>query len=660
MKKKAIIQSSKTILTALLLAALIVPQTVPASSAETELPYAEETAFSEEEAFSQEEAFSREEEVLPDQETGILPECADISPEESDSVSAEESAGEDLCDLRCDPSQTENPDSISSESWICEAESGDIEDIEAAADGTAEAVIPYDDDVDCESVGAESPDSEASTAESSFAETLTAEPEDLSETAGFPDVPDVDGVSGWTGTEQITDLKGQSSSNGPILSWSAVPGAEGYIIGAMQNGSRYRQIGYVSGGGNTRYTDADAGSSDYSFYWVFPFKKVNGRVVSGKASSTYAFGIRLLPAPTGVNAVSDYGSVILSWNAVAGASGYTVKVRRGSGAVTVLAETAGTGYTDTKAPTDPFSFYWIIPNKSSGAVRRPGVSSSYAYGKALAAPADVPAFNAPVNADTVIALARAYDPDGYFILQDSVNRGGKQQIEFWCFSARNAASASDTCVHEEFHGYTHNNGSLDWGTGRWSELYYIGDGANIRVFRGASFPTEEWSGSLPDHLKTFRYNTYVAPGSNPDANTKGAYGLLNEFCAYYWGMHNQMQLYSYYTANNGGNDFRNAVQNGVQAFTEFRFYILGYLNYAKTSHNDIYQAFLNNQEFVNTYCLMERRFEHQIRNAMNLTSAWRNEAITLYNEVQGEAYTAVENELFSRATVQVLPALNLR
>ena len=96
--------------------------------------------------------------------------------------------------------------------------------------------------------------------------------------------------------------------------------------------------------------------------------------------------------------------------------------------------------------------------------------------------------------------------------------------------------------------------------------------------------------------------------------------------------------------------------NGIQSFAEFRFYILGYLDYARTYHNDIYRSFINNTDFVNVYCVMERRFENLIGQAENYGIAyWTNESYVLYNEVAKPQYQTVEQELFSHATLPVLP-----
>ena len=190
-------------------------------------------------------------------------------------------------------------------------------------------------------------------------------------------------VDSWSGSEQITDMKGTSSPEGTVLSWSAIPEAEGYLIGAIQNGQSYRQIGYVPGNGNTSYLDQEASLTEYSYYWVFPYKKVDEKVVRGRISTQYVYGVKQLPAPAEVIPESLDYSVRLSWTAVDGADGYVIKGRRGNGQVTVLGDTATTEFLDGSAPTDIMSFYWVYAYKLSGGNKRPGAVSQYVFAKSI-------------------------------------------------------------------------------------------------------------------------------------------------------------------------------------------------------------------------------------------------------------------------------------
>ena len=190
-------------------------------------------------------------------------------------------------------------------------------------------------------------------------------------------------IDAWSGNEQITDLKGTSSENGAVLTWSAVPEAEGYIIGGIQNGQPYKQLGYVAGHDSTTYTDKDASIETYSYYWVFPYKRVNGVIARGKASSKYVYGIKLLPAPKNFMAQSVPTAVKLRWDPVPGVTRYLIKCKRGNGPVEVLQTVYTNEYSDTAAPSNVMSYYWVFALMYNYPKDIIGASSTFAYGKSI-------------------------------------------------------------------------------------------------------------------------------------------------------------------------------------------------------------------------------------------------------------------------------------
>ena len=281
-------------------------------------------------------------------------------------------------------------------------------------------------------------------------------------------------------------------------------------------------------------------------------------------------------------------------------------------------------------------------------------------------PAEDSKYNSPSILENVINLTRDYDTDGYNLIQNELTNHGTYRLENWTSGYNNAARAADTCVHESFHAYVldHYSYDYDWNNGYYifSFGYYIDPSSMITIKEHSFFKTEEWASTISENLKTLRYSTYVAEGSDASANQSGIYGLINEFSAYCWGLNNQVQLYPYYRDIDDlvatDSQFKSAVINGTQAFTEFRFYILGYLNYAKEHHPEIYEECLNNQELINIYCIMERRFENLIKLSENLgVSYWTAEACTLYAETSKPQYLDIENEMFLRTTEYVLPSV---
>ena len=240
---------------------------------------------------------------------------------------------------------------------------------------------------------------------------------------------------------------------------------------------------------------------------------------------------------------------------------------------------------------------------------------------ALSASASVPGLDSPVNAENALAILRAYDPDGYHMVNYNMQQGASS-FAFWIDGSETNASGLDTAVHEECHGYTSNKGGIEYlnGKGFWIEAIYVGGGKDIRVSEATTvnvFPTSEMAKGIPGNLRTFRFETYVSEGSAVSANVDGPFGLLNEFNAYSWGLNNQLNLFDYYKLHGTSFDvwhsFANAGYNNRMAYAEFRYWTLRYLDYAKTNHREVYDFFLSNQNYIDAFCLTQERFENEIK-----------------------------------------------
>jgi fibronectin type 3 domain-containing protein len=76
----------------------------------------------------------------------------------------------------------------------------------------------------------------------------------------------------------------------------------------------------------------------------------------------------LPPGPTGINASAAYGTLTLTWNALAGATSYQVKRSTTSGGpyTTVANNVTATSYTDTTASSGVLYYYTVSANTASG------------------------------------------------------------------------------------------------------------------------------------------------------------------------------------------------------------------------------------------------------------------------------------------------------
>ncbi len=229
--------------------------------------------------------------------------------------------------------------------------------------------------------------------------------------------------------------------------------------------------------------------------------------------------------------------------------------------------------------------------------------SGTVYAAGLPLPTD------PYTQKGMLTLLKEYNADAYHIVSTEINKYGSDPSVWFVFSD-NIMSDLDTAVHETFHGYSYDTAGI-FG---YSENIYVGDGqsyildySNIPLFE-----TSEVFEDLDPSLKTGRFNQYVSKTSVASANLYGVYGLINEFTAYYWGLNTMFSLMDYYkeydTDNTGWKEYASSLANNMNAFAEFRYWILSYMLYAKDKHPKTYKAILNDKEFCTAYTVMNEKF----------------------------------------------------
>ncbi len=222
-----------------------------------------------------------------------------------------------------------------------------------------------------------------------------------------------------------------------------------------------------------------------------------------------------------------------------------------------------------------------------------------------AAQAAAPKMNAAITQGNALALARETDADGAYILQSAVDAG--EGILEWWSGQKSVAVGMDTAVHEEFHAYSMRKSPWN------SEDIYLGNKTYDRVSYTDVYRSRIMGATIPANLRTMRWELYVGnPTANMASDANGVYGLLNEFAAYYWGMHAQMSLFGYYKQQKATpdqwKDFVVLAANDRLAYAEFKYYILKYLAYAKQHYPGIYKGIVENAKFVHAYQTIEGKF----------------------------------------------------
>lgn len=291
-----------------------------------------------------------------------------------------------------------------------------------------------------------------------------------------------------------------------------------------------------------------------------------------------------------------------------------------------------------------------------------------------------PAYDAEVNEKNALALLQEYDKDGYRIVS-YLKSAGRSNFEVWLRSESSNAASLDTAVHEEFHQYSWTkNGGHRYENGAFTDIetIYLENGKEIIVpFTSPDgnnqYKTENFTASLSENMRTFRYEDYVSAGSMLSSNENGVYGLLNEYAAYRIGFNNQMKLYPYYSANNRGFDFFSSCINNYEAYEEFRYWTLGLLNHEKKYAPKYYKVHMNNIDYINAYCYVTMQFRNMISQFKEyakvltdskyywidfesfLTEQINDRKInTLEKASSASALKKIEDEMFAKCTI-ILP-----
>lgn len=252
----------------------------------------------------------------------------------------------------------------------------------------------------------------------------------------------------------------------------------------------------------------------------------------------------------------------------------------------------------------------------------PSADSKYIVSGKLPYPCPAPESGVPSPTDTathdnVLALLDKYCPNGAYILRATEQDGDDFMV--WMNNG-DLIERLCTAVHEQEHGYSSYNRQhsikRDPVTGEYkiatAEAYYTGEGMHILVPETDTYHTEEIAAIVPEDLRSFRYNTYVGAGVEVDSNVSGIYGLMNEFTAYCWGSTTNVSLYEYFLDQpfSEENWLKYVMMSSGDyfAYSEFKYYILSYLIYAKENYPSIYEQTLNNEALRDAFRIVEARY----------------------------------------------------
>lgn len=220
----------------------------------------------------------------------------------------------------------------------------------------------------------------------------------------------------------------------------------------------------------------------------------------------------------------------------------------------------------------------------------------------------VPGLDALPTEDNVFAILDACDPDGAYLMRKTALRG--DDILMWWGGTSAITERLAAAVHEQCHAFASYNGG-------WNrEAIYLGDEKHIVVTKTDVFNSLKMAGSIPEDLRTFRYSYVGTPQKYLTSQVSGPYGLLDELTAYCWGTHVSVCLYDYYAAKAESADqwvrYVQLLSSEYYAYTEFKYFILQYMLYAKENDPAVYNGIVNNAEFRAAYSAIDDRFAAEV------------------------------------------------
>jgi C1A family cysteine protease len=192
-----------------------------------------------------------------------------------------------------------------------------------------------------------------------------------------------------------TSVKATAKSYNKIsITWSQVPGCDGYTIYRQEGSQTAKGRASVTGASNCSYVDKDVASSDNYIkpgvtytYTVRAYKVINGKKVYSDQSVSSSATANLEKTLTTVRTSSDLYNTI-SWNKVSGADGYYVYRRTDGGTwVRIKTFTNGSRITCNDTKVSPLVTYQYMVKAYRLVYGKEWYSSYQCSGKVITAPA---------------------------------------------------------------------------------------------------------------------------------------------------------------------------------------------------------------------------------------------------------------------------------
>ena len=195
-----------------------------------------------------------------------------------------------------------------------------------------------------------------------------------------------------------------------------------------------------------------------------------------------------------------------------------------------------------------------------------------------------------------------------------------------------------TLIHESIHRL--NKSDL------YTYNYFLSCTNKIQAKHTSTFKSRKIIEIIPDSCKTLRFDYYIDIKSNHITQVDGIYGLLDEFNAYYKGV---QAKYDFRNHINDSLYLAGIVVSEMQAYYEFKYYILTYLIYAEEKYNSKFNAILNNGDFKAVFRYIDTNYATLVNKFINdgNTISWvgKDNVHCLINVLQTPEYQKMISQI---------------
>lgn len=289
------------------------------------------------------------------------------------------------------------------------------------------------------------------------------------------------------------NVKTANLDEGVVVTWDKESNVDGYVIYRLE-GNAKKRIARITDSNQKKYVDRTAASGGKYNYTVLTYKK---NVES--AESKYSRIIHLkTPEISSVTVVN--GGILVDWNEVKGAQGYTVYRKDGNKNIIVakINDSSITSYKDTSVLQGIKYRYTVVAHNT-------GYKSAFEYKNAPVYVA-TPKLKSAVNANGYITVSwnPIYKADKYKVYRKTNNSN-------WVFlasvDAKNSYLQDKDVANGKIYTYTiraENNGKLSGFDGCGVKSEYVSVPSDITVFNKADKLCVSWS-AVENATKYFVY-----------------------------------------------------------------------------------------------------------------------------------------------------------